>query len=292
LGAVKVADLLETLIESLDRNSERVLSQLAQATQHIHSLQEENTALRQQLQQALSRQVAGTNTASESQRPDTETPVANTAENTDASSRSSDQLITTQVPSASAQMHSEQKGVSDNALIRERTSTSMGEGEASLLPTEQEYSEDMSEISEPVNTPSEEAPVSGSSISKEQPPSPQALLKEWYKRYPNTFFKAHTHPLKVGIHKDLIEREPWSSKLIRRALANYVNLPRYLKSVRVGVTRVDLDGQSAGDISEDDVRHAREQLDLLQKRRAEREERHAAERMNRKIAQLNERLGH
>ncbi|MGJ8525416.1 RNA chaperone ProQ [Halomonadaceae bacterium LMG 33818] len=287
-----MADLLETLIESLDRNSERVLSQLAQATQHIHSLQEENAALRQQLQQLQSRQAAGTYTAAEPRRVDTVSSVAHAVEDTDASSCSPDHLPTTQNLSASPQVQSEHKGYSDNALSRERTSTSMGEGEGSRLPSEQEHSEDMSEISDPATIPSEEAPASGASISKEQPPSPQALLKEWYKRYPNAFFKAHTHPLKVGIHKDLIEREPWSSKLIRRALANYVNLPRYLKSVRVGVTRVDLDGQPAGDIGEDDVRHAREQLDLLQKRRAEREERHAAERMNRKLAQLNERLGH
>lgn len=286
-----MADLLETLIESLDRNSERVLSQLAQATQHIHSLQEENAALRQQLEQVQSRHVADTN-ALEHRREETEIPVAHTAEGEDTSSRSPDHLSMTQASSASLQAQSEQKGDSDNALVRESTSTSMGEREYSPLPTEQEHSEDMSETSNPANIPSEDTSTSGSSFSKEQPPSPQALLKEWYKRYPNAFFKAHTHPLKVGIHKDLIEREPWSSKLIRRALANYVNLPRYLKSVRVGVTRVDLDGQPAGDISEDDVRHAREQLDLLQKRRAEREERHAAERMNRKIAQLNERLGH
>ncbi|XGA79145.1 ProQ/FINO family protein [Halomonas sp. CH40] len=78
------------------------------------------------------------------------------------------------------------------------------------------------------------------------PPSPHQLLDQWYERYPQAFFKGRTQPLKVGIHQDLADREPWSNKLIRRALANYVNLPRYIKAMREGVERVDLEGNSAG----------------------------------------------
>ena len=91
-----------------------------------------------------------------------------------------------------------------------------------------------------------------------QPPSPQALLKQWYQRYPNAFFKGHTKPLKVGIHQDLAEREPWSGKLIRRALANYVNLPRYVKSMREGAERIDLDGNPAGRVDKEAAQHASE----------------------------------
>lgn len=89
-----------------------------------------------------------------------------------------------------------------------------------------------------------------------QPPSPQALLNQWYKRYPNAFFAGHTKPLKVGIHQDLAQREPWSGKLIRRALANYVNLPRYVKSMREGAGRIDLDGNPAGKVDKEAARHA------------------------------------
>jgi len=89
-----------------------------------------------------------------------------------------------------------------------------------------------------------------------QPPSPHALLKQWYQRYPNAFFKGHTKPLKVGIHHDLAEREPWSGKLVRRALANYVNLPRYIKSMREGVERVDLEGNPAGKVDKEAAQHA------------------------------------
>src|SRR5690554_5611102 len=95
-------------------------------------------------------------------------------------------------------------------------------------------------------------------------PSPQALLAEWYQRYPGAFFKGHTRPLKVGIHEALAEQEPWPEKLVRRALACYVNLPRYLKAVREGAERIDLDGQPAGQVDAKAAEHARKKLERLQ----------------------------
>lgn len=100
------------------------------------------------------------------------------------------------------------------------------------------------------------APAVEPAAKATQPPSPHALLKQWYQRYPNAFFKGHTKPLKVGIHHDLAEREPWSGKLVRRALANYVNLPRYIKSMREGVERVDLEGNPAGKVDKEAAQHA------------------------------------
>lgn len=92
----------------------------------------------------------------------------------------------------------------------------------------------------------------------DQAPSPHALLNQWYERYPKAFFKGHTKPLKVGIHQDLAEREAWPNKLVRRALANYVNLPRYIKAVRAGAERVDLDGQPDGKVDKEAALHASE----------------------------------
>ncbi|PAU70552.1 ProQ/FINO family protein [Vreelandella alkaliphila] len=103
-----------------------------------------------------------------------------------------------------------------------------------------------------------EEKVTAETAAAPQPPSPQALLRQWYKRYPQAFFTGHTKPLKVGIHQDLALREPWSGKLIRRALANYVNLPRYVKSMREGAERIDLDGNSAGKVDKEAARHASE----------------------------------
>lgn len=114
-------------------------------------------------------------------------------------------------------------------------------------------------------TPSQEAASETTDLSPAAPvdestktPSPHALLNQWYERYPKAFFKGHTKPLKVGIHQDLAEREEWPNKLIRRALANYVNLPRYIKAVRVGAERVDLDGQPAGKVDKEAAQHASE----------------------------------
>ncbi|QOR40942.1 ProQ/FinO family protein [Billgrantia diversa] len=107
-------------------------------------------------------------------------------------------------------------------------------------------------------------------LAIEQAPSADALLKQWYQRYPNTFFKGHTRPLKVGIHQDLAAREPWPEKLVRRALAGYVNLPRYLKAVREGAERIDLDGAPAGNVDGQADEHAKRKLERLQSERRER----------------------
>ncbi|MGO2131846.1 MAG: ProQ/FINO family protein, partial [Halomonas sp.] len=98
-------------------------------------------------------------------------------------------------------------------------------------------------------------------------PSPQALLKEWYKRYDRAFFKGHTLPLKVGIHEDLAAAEPWPEKLVRRALACYVNLPRYLKAMRNDAGRIDLQGQPAGSVDQGAADHAQRKLERLQAER-------------------------
>ncbi|MDI5934760.1 ProQ/FINO family protein [Halomonas kalidii] len=113
---------------------------------------------------------------------------------------------------------------------------------------------------EPARNPQSDLPIG-------EAPSPQALLAEWYQRYGSTFFKGHTRPLKVGIHEELAAREPWPEKLVRRALACYVNLPRYLKSVREDAERIDLDGQAAGRVDAEAAEHARKKLERLQANR-------------------------
>lgn len=145
---------------------------------------------------------------------------------------------------------------------------------------------------EPPGTPADEsAPQSRLAIG--EAPSPQALLDEWYRRYTDTFFKGHTRPLKVGIHEDLVASEPWPDKLVRRALACYVNLPRYLKAVRAGAERVDLAGRPAGTVTPGEARHAHKKLEALQAQQrkrdksAQRETRHnPSVRLDRKLGDL------
>lgn len=123
-------------------------------------------------------------------------------------------------------------------------------------------------------------------------PSPQQLLKQWYSRYPKAFFKAHTRPLQIGIHEALIAAEPWSARLIRRTLACYVNLPRYMKSVRSGAQRVDLQGMPAGQVTEEEAQHAREQLKQLQARQKAREDEQQQRRMTSKLELLQRQHQH
>ncbi|MBB3231076.1 ProQ/FINO family protein [Halomonas stenophila] len=112
----------------------------------------------------------------------------------------------------------------------------------------------------PAATPHSDRPIAEAA----EAPSPQALLAQWYRRHDAAFFKGHTRPLKVGIHEDLAALEPWPEKLVRRALACYVNLPRYLKSVREGAERIDLDGAPAGRVDAGAAEHAHKKLERLQ----------------------------
>nr|WP_299242615.1 ProQ/FINO family protein [uncultured Halomonas sp.] len=121
-------------------------------------------------------------------------------------------------------------------------------------------------------------------------PSPQALLDEWYRRYTNTFFKGHTRPLKVGIHEELMEHETRPDKLVRRALACYVHLPRYLKAVRAGAERIDLKGMPAGLVTDEEARHARKQLESLQAQQRKRDTTGKRDPDTRKNARLDNKL--
>ncbi|RUR42367.1 ProQ/FINO family protein [Vreelandella populi] len=199
-------------------------SRLEQAQAELHALRKENTQLKQQLvEQAVSlHETLNQPSASAQQVSDTE--------------RHDTKEHRTEVPKTAAHEP-------------EASETEMPKAAAAG----QEAEAEVQHATESERTP---RPENVASAEKQSPPSPHSLLKEWYQRYPQAFFKGHTKPLKVGIHQDLAAREPWSGKLIRRALANYVNLPRYLKSVHEGVDRVDLDGQPAGKVDKEASLHA------------------------------------
>lgn len=153
------------------------------------------------------------------------------------------------------------------ALIGARTSRQ------SDAPTELSAAAPTIEPAEAVASAADDRASTGADApsADEAPPSPQALLDQWYRRYSSTFFKGHTRPLQVGIHEALSAREPWPEKLVRRALACYVNLPRYLKSVREGAWRLDLAGEPAGQVDAAAAEHARKKLERLQADRRQRE---------------------
>jgi len=80
-------------------------------------------------------------------------------------------------------------------------------------------------------------------------------------------------PLKIGIFDDLASRlendERVSKTRLRTALRHYTNSWRYLRAVKAGVERVDLDGNPAGIVEEGHQQHAEEELAASKAKAAE-----------------------
>lgn len=90
-------------------------------------------------------------------------------------------------------------------------------------------------------------------------------------RYPQCFSTdGEARPLKVGIFKDIVERigdEITLSKTqLRAALRLYTSSWRYLYGVKPGASRIDLDGNPCGELEEEHIAHARQQLEVAKAR--------------------------
>lgn len=113
-----------------------------------------------------------------------------------------------------------------------------------------------------------------------------AILAYLYETFPLCFIaEGETKPLKIGLFQDLAERLADDSKVsktqLRAALRRYTSSWRYLKSIKPGVQRVDLDGAECGEIDQSHVEHAQETLKASQERaKAKRAEQRAAEGKN------------
>ncbi|AYN26336.1 MULTISPECIES: RNA chaperone ProQ [Buttiauxella] len=85
-------------------------------------------------------------------------------------------------------------------------------------------------------------------------------------RFPQCFSaEGEARPLKIGIFQDLVARVEGEMSLsktqLRSALRLYTSSWRYLYGIKVGATRVDLDGNPCGELDEQHVEHARKQLE-------------------------------
>lgn len=80
--------------------------------------------------------------------------------------------------------------------------------------------------------------------------------------HPATFSLDKPPPLKVGIHADLLTRHPdLDPDTLRRALKRYCERRAYQVALaREGACRVDLDGQPAGEVLEDQRKYAKAKL--------------------------------
>lgn len=95
----------------------------------------------------------------------------------------------------------------------------------------------------------------------------RALLKELQEKYP---VLRDAQPLAIGIDKQLIARQPEiSRKSLRIALGIHTNSLRYLKAMKKASNRFDLDGNPAGDVTEEQRTHAATMLEERLKKDAE-----------------------
>lgn len=91
------------------------------------------------------------------------------------------------------------------------------------------------------------------------------ILAYLAEQFPACFVLTGTaHPLKIGIFDDLAARladDPKVSKTrLRSAVRHYTNSWRYLRCIKAGAERLDLDGQAAGLVEASHAEHAQQQL--------------------------------
>lgn len=118
---------------------------------------------------------------------------------------------------------------------------------------------------------------------KENPPisTSKAVIEYLVEQFPECFkLEGDSRPLKIGIFDDLIKRceddERLSKTKLRSALRLYTSSWRYLRSVKAGVQRVDLDGKDAGLVDQEHQEHAQQLLQESQARVKEKKAQHVA----------------
>ena len=121
------------------------------------------------------------------------------------------------------------------------------------------------------------------------------VLAQLSEKFPLCFnLTGEAKPLKIGIFQDLTERltdeDGISKTQIRHALRMYTSSWRYLASVKLGVARVDLDGQAGELIDEQQAQHAAQTLEQSKAKAAEsRKARQAEERAKQREQQKEQR---
>lgn len=112
-----------------------------------------------------------------------------------------------------------------------------------------------------------------------KPTPPEIKTLHWLKAtFPQCFIKGeHKQPLKVGIHKDVLDyceehypHEP--QNLIKKAVAKYAQGTQYLTTLKAGAPRLDLQGNPCGVVTEEQQAHAEQQLKIREQRQLAKKE--------------------
>lgn len=111
--------------------------------------------------------------------------------------------------------------------------------------------------------------------------------------------EGEARPLKIGIFQDLSQAlqqdEKVSKTQLRQALRQYTSNWRYLHGCRLGAQRVDLNGNDCGELEQQHVEHAAQQLKAAKEKFTERKmaQRKLAQQEPRKPArQVNKEFSH
>jgi len=101
--------------------------------------------------------------------------------------------------------------------------------------------------------------------------STKDIISYLTEKFPECFsVKGQVKPLKVGIFQDLSEKltddETVSKTRLRQVLRHYTSSWRYLKVIKVGTFRVDIDGKDVAKIDEEQANYASKTLKESQER--------------------------
>ena len=95
--------------------------------------------------------------------------------------------------------------------------------------------------------------------------STKEIITYLSEKYPLCFsLKGEVKPLKIGIFQDLAanlsDDETVSKTRLRQALRHYTSSWRYLKAIKVGAFRVDMNGEQVAEVDEEQAQYAKKTL--------------------------------
>ena len=98
---------------------------------------------------------------------------------------------------------------------------------------------------------------------------PAAALNVLLERYPLCFFglEGKRKPIKCGILHDLLATGVMPASDLAKVLRYYCSNEGYLRASRAGASRLDLEGNVAGEVTAAQAAHARKNLDAIIERR-------------------------
>lgn len=95
--------------------------------------------------------------------------------------------------------------------------------------------------------------------------STKEIIAYLAEKFPACFsLEGHAKPLKIGIFQDLAAKlegdETVSKTRLRQALRHYTSSWRYLKAIKVGSSRIDIDGNDTAEIDQEQADYASKTL--------------------------------